>query len=337
MSRQKTIERPRTSLRPHAVLLGAGASRAALPRGDASSQCIPLMHDLVETLNLRPIIERTGRFESENFESIYSRLAADPQHDEIKREIERKVADYFSALRLPEEATIYDRILLSLRPGDAVFTFNWDPFLVDAYVRNLDTVELPEIFFLHGNVRIGRCPRHRERWGWRHTTCPTCGEAFRNVPLLYPVEDKNYSNDPYVSDSWDNAALFFREALVLTIFGYSAPGSDTAAVELLRSAWMKRSERRMEHVEIIDIAPEEDLRERWKEFTPTHHFHARRVFDDSWMARWPRRSREAVFIPMSTGIPCPDFPLSGTNDLVELQAQVREIAKWEAGANRETS
>ena len=295
------------------------------------------MHDLVETLNLRPIIERTGRCESDDFESIYSRLAAAPQHDEVKKEIERKVTDYFSALHLPEEATIYDRILLSLRPGDAVFTFNWDPFLFDAYARNFGTVELPSIFFLHGNVRIGRCPRHRERWGRRHTTCPACGEAFRNVPLLYPVENKTYSNDPYVSDSWDSAKFFFREALVLTIFGYSAPGSDAAAVELLRAAWMKRSARRMEHVEIIDIAPEEDLREQWKEFTPTHHFHARRDFDDSWMARWPRRSREAVFIPMSMGLPCPDFPLSGTKDLGELHAQVSEIAKWEAGAERETS
>ena len=329
VTRQEIIERPQASLGAHAVLLGAGASRAAFPQGDPSSRRIPLMDDLVETLNLRPIIERAGRFENENFELIYSRIAAEAQHDEARREIEQKVGDYFSSLYLPHEATIYDRILLSLRPRDAVFTFNWDPFLFDAYVRNSGEIGLPGIFFLHGNVRIGRCPRHRERWGQRHATCPTCGETFKNVPLFYPVENKNYSNDPYVSDSWDSARSYFREALVLTIFGYSAPSSDAAAVELLRSAWMERSERRMEHVEIIDIAPEESLHERWKEFTPTHHFHARRDFDDSWMARWPRRSREAVFIPMSLGIPCPDFPLSGTKDLVELHAQVREIAKWE--------
>ena len=85
----------------------------------------------------------------------------------------------------------------------------------------------------------------------------------------------------------------------------------------------------MEHVEIVDIAPEDDLRERWHKFTPIHHFHARRSFDDSWIARWPRRSREAVFIPMSKGIPCPDFPLPGTSDLVALRGQVHEIAKWE--------
>lgn len=295
------------------------------------------MHDLVDTLNLRPMIERAGRFESNNFESIYSRLAANSRHDEMRKEVERKVAEYFSALELPEETTTYDRILLSLRPGDAVFTFNWDPFLFDAYARNFGTVGLPGIFFLHGNVRIGRCVRHGEQWGRRYTTCPTCGEVFRNVPLLYPVENKNYSNDPYVSDSWNNARFFLREALVLTIFGYSAPGSDAAAVELLRLAWMERSERKMEHVEIIDIAPEEDLHERWKAFTPTHHFHARRSFDDSWMARWPRRSREAVFIPMSMGIPCPDFPLSSTSDLVELRTQVRGIAEWEAGTNQKTS
>ena len=337
VTKRKIIERPQAGLRPHVVLLGAGASRAALPNGDRSLQPVPLMHDLVEILNLRPTIERAERFENENFESIYSRLATDPQHDAVRREVERKVKGYFSSLNLPEEATIYDRILLSLRQGDAVFTFNWDPFLFDAYVRNYGIAELPEIFFLHGNVRIGMCPRHERQWGRKRMTCPTCGEPFRDVPLLYPVENKGYSDDPYISESWSNATMFFKEALVVTIFGYSAPKSDADAVDLLKSAWMERSARSMEHVELIDIAPEADLYERWKEFTPTHHFHPRHGFNESWMARWPRRSREAVSIPMSSGMPCQDFPLADTEDLTELQEQSREIAKWETGDHREAS
>ena len=333
VTRRELIERPNPACRPHVVLLGAGASRAAIPNGDRFSKPIPLMDDLVEILDLRPVFDQVGPIENDNFESVYSKLAADPRYEEITGEIERRVADYFSSLELPEEATIYDKLLLSLRPGDAVFTFNWDPFLFDAYARNFGEVELPEIFFLHGNVRIGRCPRHKEQWGRRHTLCPTCGEVFKKVPLLYPVENKEYSNDP----CWDTAKFFFREALVLTIFGYSAPSSDVAAVELLKSAWMERSRREMEHVEIIDIALEADLYERWKAFTPTGHFHARQDFNDSWIARWPRRSREAVFVPMSQGIPCPDFPLFGTKDLVQLQTQVCEIAKWETATGRGTS
>ena len=293
------------------------------------------MRDLVNTLELQPILDRVGKFDGNDFESVYSRLAADPQHGDVKRTVERKVEEHFSALHLPEEATLYDRILLALRPEDAVFTFNWDPFLFDAYARNAGTVDLPEIFFLHGNVRIGICPTHEEQWGRRCTACPTCGEAFRNVPLLYPVQKKNYSRHPYISGSWDSARYFFREALVITIFGYSAPSSDADAVELLKSAWMARSGRTMEHVEIIDIDSKKNLHERWKTFTPTFHLHPIQDFNDSWIARWPRRSREAVYIPMRYGRPCEDFPLSRTKDLTELQAQVREIAKWEAGEHEE--
>ena len=327
-TRPRLVERPQ-NLRPHVVLLGAGASRAAFPNGDTWSRSIPLMHDLVDTLDMRRIVERAGRFDSGDFESVYSELAANSKYDEIRRQVKRRVWDYFSSLDLPEIATMYDRILLSLRKGDAVFTFNWDPFLFDAYARNHGVVELPGIYFLHGNVRIGRCHTHEGQWGHRYTACPECGAPFEDVPLLYPVKNKEYPRVPYIGKTWDYAEDYFREALVLTIFGYSAPTSDAAAVDLLKSAWLERGGRKMEHVEVIDVLPEAELRERWKEFTPTGHFHARRQFSESWIARWPRRSREAVWVPMSEGIPCGVFPLSSTVDLAELQKQVRDIAKWE--------
>ena len=331
------IERPHASLRPHVILLGAGASRAAFPNSDKSSRPLPLMNDLVKILNIRSLVEQAIRIEDANFESVYSKLAAIPQYDEIRKEVELNVTDYFSSLQLPDEATIYDRILLSLRPEDAVFTFNWDPFLFDAYIRNSNVATLPGIFFLHGSVRIGICSTHTEQWGRKRMPCPVCGVPVKDVPLLYPVATKAYSFDPYIANSWECARAFLKDALVLTIFGYSAPRSDAAAVDLLKLAWMERSGRKMEHVEIIDIKSETKLYEQWSEFTPTGHFHRRQEFKDSWIARWPRRSREAVFVPMSSGTPCHDFPLTDTEDLTELQAEVREIAKWEAGDNWGTS
>ena len=81
------------------------------------------------------------------------------------KEIEKRIDAYFSSLRIPREATKYDFLLLSLREKDAIFTFNWDPFLFDAYKRNAHIASLPEIFFLHGNVRIGICPNHTKAWG----------------------------------------------------------------------------------------------------------------------------------------------------------------------------
>ena len=292
------------------------------------------MDDLVELLDLSPVLEPLGPIENANFESIYSKLAADPRYERERWEVERRVTDYFSSLALPKEPTIYDKLLLSLRPEDAVFTFNWDPFLFDAHARNVNAVGLPGIFFLHGNVRIGVCRKHPERWGSRQVWCPDCGVPFNDVPLLYPVEKKGYSSDSYIADAWKNARWFFREAFVLTIFGYSGPDSDRDAVDLLKNAWMERSSREFEHVEVVDIAPTASLHERWGKFTPTHHLKPLRRFEKSFAGRWPRCAKEKLFLAMFQGIPSANCPLPDTDDLTELQAQVREIAKSESGEVR---
>jgi hypothetical protein len=133
LTKQQLIEGAR-DLRPHVVLLGAGASRAAFPNGDAAGRRLPLMTDLVEIVGLQHLVEEAGReYANEtNFEAIYGRLALEPSRSNLVREIERRIDAYFAALSLPSQATLYDRLLVSLRPTDAVFTFNWDPFLFDA-------------------------------------------------------------------------------------------------------------------------------------------------------------------------------------------------------------
>ena len=329
---KQLIESPQ-QLRPHVVLLGAGASRAAFPRGDRATRQVPLMNDLVDIIGLKQEIEDTGEsFENgHNFESIYSRLdsGSEPKHERARRNIEKKIEEYFSALHLPDQATIYDHMLLSLRQEDAVFTFNWDPFLFDAYERNHGIVPLPGIFFLHGNVRVGQCPTHNEKWGRKRNLCPDCKNPFEPVPLLYPVEKKGYSKDPYISQGWEAAKQLFEGALLITIFGYSAPDSDQDAVALLKSAWMNRSSRKSEHVEVIDIDEESILYERWKPFTPTYHLQRRQDFKSSWIAQCPRRSREAVAGFMSQGIPYEPFPMEFNRDLNVLQKQAAAIAYYE--------
>src|SRR3990172_886583 len=144
---QQLIQRPLD--KKHVVLLGAGASRASCPSGDASGRRLPLMDDLIDTLSLQPLLDEAGldTGNEKNFEVIYGRLISDPKSEHIVKAVERHIRDYFSDLSLPKQATIYDRILISLRQTDAVFTFNWDPFLFDAYCRNRGAVPLPEIFF----------------------------------------------------------------------------------------------------------------------------------------------------------------------------------------------
>ena len=288
------------------------------------------MNDLVDIVGLQQEIEDTGESfkNGDNFESIYSRLdsGSEPKHERAKKNIEKKIEEYFSALHLPDHATIYDHLLLSLQGGDAVFTSNWDSFLFDAYERNRDIVPLPEIFFLHGDVRIGRCPTHNENWGRKQYFCPDCGNPFESVPLLYPVEKKGYSKDPYIRQSWEAAKQLFENALVITIFGYSAPDSDQDAVALLKSAWMNRSSREMEHVEVIDIEEKSILYDRWKPFTPTLHLKSITDFNESWIAQCPRRSREAVAKFMSQGIPYEASPMEFNRDLNVLQKQAADIA-----------
>lgn len=328
-ARQELIEDP-SDLRPHIVLLGAGASRAAFPSGDAAGRLLPLMDDLVNIVGLQPILEKIGLegAQEKNFELIYGQLTSEPTYAHKVKEIERCIDSYFSALSLPPQATLYDRLLVSLRPKDAVFTFNWDPFLFDSYQRNRSAVSPPEIFFLHGNVRIGACLNH-DKWGARKDRCPQCLQQFADVPLLYPIGQKDYSSDLYVQRSWHAAKILFRDAFTLTIFGYGAPSSDKDAMELLLSAWTGRSDRTFEHIEIIDIADQSFLYDHWSPFSPTHHYLPTKTFERSRLARWPRRSCESLMYPMTQGVPCEKFPLPTTDSLAALQAFAAEIARHE--------
>ena len=272
MNQGNLIQSPST-VRPHVVLLGAGASLDAFPEGDEAGHRLPLMNNLVDVIGLGGLIEEAAaELDSEkNLEEIYSKLVAIARYADLVKEIERRIDAYFSSLIIPKEATKYDLLLLSLRKKDAIFTFNWDPFLFDAYERNAHIASLPKMFFLHGNVRIGICPNHANAWGKRGGLCSICSNELEDVPLLYPIGKKDYSSHEYIRRSWEAARYFFAEAFVLTIFGYGAPVSDADAVDLLRSGWMGRSDRKIEHVEIIDVVSSSVLYERWRGFMPTGH------------------------------------------------------------------
>lgn len=63
-------------VRPHLVLLAAGASRAACPNGDAVGCRLAVMADFVEVVGLGPLLERAGvDWRTSNFEELYSSLA----------------------------------------------------------------------------------------------------------------------------------------------------------------------------------------------------------------------------------------------------------------------
>jgi len=280
--------------RPHVVILGAGASRAALPAGDRHGFRLPLMDDLTELLDLRSLISEAGLDPADNFERTYAKLNESSRHADVVRRIDDVVDRYFSSLALPEEPTVYDALVLSLRPKDFIATFNWDPLLYQACARNHKLAQLPAVAYLHGNVAVGYCFRDRKK-GLRGSRCSVCGEMFTSSRLLFPVHRKGYSADPYIGSEWRALKAALKGAYVLTIFGYGAPQSDAEAMELMSEAWGSPEARNLEQTEIIDIIDEEELSERWSRFIHTHHYDVHRTFWDSWAGVHPRRSCEAVW------------------------------------------
>jgi hypothetical protein len=229
--------------RPHVVILGAGASVAACPEGDKNGRRLPTMENLVEILGLGALLAGNGITDARQyFETLYSSLHSNRSQSGLTREIETAVHEYFFSLELPAHPEIYDHLLLSLRRKDAVFTFNWDPFLFDAWARN-QRFGLPEMFFLHGNVRVAYCPSHPTFWGAQWVHCPECRARFVPTKLLYPVKNKNYVSDQFIGSAWDAAKWFLENAFTLTIFGYGAPDTDTEAIELMKKPWNRADQK----------------------------------------------------------------------------------------------
>ena len=185
-------------------------------------------------------------------------------------------------------------MLLSLRSKDIVATFNWDSLLVQAYIRNQHIAKLPRLVYLHGNVAIGFCKKDTTL-GVNGCKCSKCGKPFVPTKLLFPVENKNYEKDFFIKGSWDEIQTGFKNAFMITIFGYSAPKNDLAAVSLLQNAWGKSHDRALEQFEIIDIKDEDVGIKSWKNFMHSHHYDYHQDFYSSWIANHPRRTGEAYW------------------------------------------
>lgn len=280
--------------RPHVVLLGAGASRAAFPNGERLGQRLPVMADFIEIVpSVRDLLVKAGiPSKDRNFEEIYADLALDESKGSLRASLEQAIADYFSSLKLPAWPTLYDRLVLSLRPKDVIATFNWDPFLIQAVVRKGRIGGYPKLLFLHGNVLQGYCDIDNLH-GVRGAICSHCGRPLRPVKLLYPIRQKDYQVDPAIQSAWDAVRLAFKNAFMVTVFGYGAPQSDREAVDLLKAAWGDVENRSLEQFEIIDIREEDSLRRSWRGFIHTHHYDVHKDFHDSWIANHPRRTGEA--------------------------------------------
>lgn len=83
--------------------------------------------------------------------------------------------------------------------------------------------------------------------------------------------------------------------LVVYIFGYSAPVSDKAAIQLMHDAWGGSEKRNMEQFEMIDIRNENEVRNSWDTFVHSHQYEYCTDFFQSSLAQHPRRTSESYF------------------------------------------
>lgn len=317
------------SVRPHVVLLGAGASKASFPDGDKNGIKVPVMNELFELIDLEEslINQANGNFE-EMFSSLYQK---DPNSELVKM-IENKIYDFFANLELPDYPTIYDYIVLSLRPKDIVATFNWDPFLWLAAQRNYGVAPLPNLIFLHGNVAVGYCHNCKIK-GYVHSSCSKCGQQLSPSKLLYPVKQKDYILDPGINSEWNAMRKYIQNAFMFTVFGYSAPETDAAAVNLLKESWGDKYKRNLEELEFIhkEGKTEEDVIKPWRDFIHTHHYRSLPCdnFFNSWIAKHPRRSCEVLWQEIMEAKFVSENPVPMGVTLAELKNWYRQLVSYE--------
>lgn len=316
---------------PHVVILGAGASLAALPSGDRHGQPVPLMNDLPAIIGDQwdRLIE-DARPPCNNFEEQFSWIRSQGKLENALDEITDRIHNYFTRLELPDSATIYDHLVLSLRQKDVIATFNWDPLLMQAVRRNRHVANLPDVRFLHGNVAFSTCRDH-DILGMPGEECPVCNVRLARGQLFLPDYEKDYTRDEIIHRDWQQVVEKLTQAFQLTIFGYSGPDTDYNARKLILNGWKQTALLDFAHTEVVDRADCATLWERWREYIP-HNDHALMVtgkepYWSSWIARYPRRTGEAKRAVSfdGDGRPVEEIGSCRSESLAELQASFAEL------------
>lgn len=334
LTKERLADKPFAPALPHVVILGAGASKAAFPKGDRNKRAIPLMDELPNVIgsHWNDLIQSANP-PVEVFEAQFSWIRREGRHTDELANVEKVITGYFETLELPDEPTIYDYLVLGLRSKDVIATFNWDPFLMLAHKRNRVIGDLPDIRFLHGCVRYATCIEH-DVLGCPSEMCPKCHQELARGPLFFPDDDKDYAKDALVQRDWKIVAEKFKKAFHLTIFGYSGPATDYNARRLLLEGWKQTPLRSVSHVEIIDIKDESLLRQCWSDFVAFQHDMVTESFWESTIARWPRRTAEYKISASLYGMPSEYLGPLRSNSLNELQEWHSKLAAAEAPIDR---
>lgn len=319
----------------HVVILGTGASIASCNNNpEKNYKKVPLLKNIHEIIDIDDELKKISNTlkSSNDFECIFSHIYDNNPVDEIISKLEFKIYNYFNEFKLPETPTIYDILILALRDKDIIASFNWDPFLWQAYLRNKKiTKNLPRLAFLHGNVAVGIC-RESKTIGSNHEICPHCNKPFEPLKLLYPIKNKGYSEDFYIKDQWNILHHYLTNSSIMTIFGYSAPKTDVEAVSLIKKGFINDRNYIIQDLEIIDIDDENKILNNWRNLINMerdtnsvffNHIEVTNSFFKSSLAKYPRRTSEAFKMKYIDGV-WDDF----SNTIPENFKSVNEMQNW---------
>lgn len=282
-------------LDPHVVIIGAGASLACC-QIDKNGKELPLLKNIHKVLGLTEMLKKYNFNNSqiEDFEKLYSSIYGKEEYQDLQTLLENSVRDYFSNLEIPDEPTIYDYLILSLTSKDAIISFNWDPLLLQAYLRNRAVGNLPQLVFPHGNVGVGLCYDCYTK-GYIKEHCK-CGKPFTGMKLLYPIGNKNYQDNDIIENEWTEAKNFLSRACGLTIFGYGVPESDSEVLNLIRTSFDKSNVKEIAPFTIINLKEEEKVQKtKWESITATRVYSYCERLEDSILWKCPRVSLETFF------------------------------------------
>lgn len=316
---------------PHVVIVGAGASIAACPK-DKNGIEVPLLKNIHHVLGLTDKLAKYGfsEAEMENFELLYSNICSKPEFSDLTNQLTHEVQAYFQKLTLPDEITLYDYLVLSLTKKDAIISFNWDPFLLQAYQRNISVGNLPQLMFPHGNVGVGLCYGCKVK-GYASTLCPRCMRKLDDMPLLFPVKEKDYSDKPIIKNEWELAKAYLSHAAGITIFGYGAPETDVEAYSLLKDSYRKSGIIDIAPFTIINLKKEQNVQmKKWADIFDNRMCLFCEIFEESILWETPRVSLEHLFDAILQQQPrATTRPFHRFNSLVELQSFAKSIKDFE--------
>ena len=318
-------------LDPHVVIVGAGASIAAC-KIDKNGKEVPMLRNIHNVLGLTVELEKYGfsKEQMSDFEKLYSDIYGKTEFADLQEKLEYEICDYFSKLVIPDEPTLYDYLILSLTAKDAIISFNWDPFLIQAYKRNISVGNLPELIFPHGNSGVGLCYDCKVK-GYANCLCPKCFKKLEQMPLLYPIGEKDYDSKPIIKNEWVVAQDFLSRAAGITVFGYGAPTTDVKAVELMKSANGISDMKDIAPFTIINLPENEaEQKEKWREFYDVKMVSYCNNFEECMLWQNPRVSLETLFDAILQQHPrSVEKPYKKFSTLIELQQFVKTITEFE--------